>query len=191
MTTRIELESKYVTPIVGDGAIAGPAFEGKLIPVLILDTRNNPRAAEAIRISRFLPMGDVTFSWGRSGKVPVVLSLELIRPAPAHFIIPFDVRKHAALIELIVKSHGVYLQAGVPGDRIKHNIDADKLAVELPDTGFELLWPKLLRKTMVDYFQKLGRSRADSGALTSRFLATLETWSDTRMPPSAPDHDEP
>jgi hypothetical protein len=40
-----------VVPIVGDGAIAGPIADGRLLPVLILDTSARPEATSRSALS--------------------------------------------------------------------------------------------------------------------------------------------
>ena len=50
----------HPVPILADAAIATEKIgNGKLIPVLILDTSERPDVAELIRIHAHLPQGDV------------------------------------------------------------------------------------------------------------------------------------
>jgi hypothetical protein len=57
-------EEKRPVRIVADGAIAaGPIGDGRLIPLLILDTTERSDLEEFIRVHQFLSPGDVNFQW--------------------------------------------------------------------------------------------------------------------------------
>jgi hypothetical protein len=59
-------EEASPVPIAGDAAIAQHGMgEGRMIPLLILDTTKRDDIDELIRIHEHLPPGDVNSQWGR------------------------------------------------------------------------------------------------------------------------------
>jgi hypothetical protein len=119
-----------------------PAVEGRMVPVLILDTRSRPEIEELIRVHRHLPPGDVRVIWGELGKL-IVLRLKFIRPLEVTIVVPFDVGKQRFLADSAMRAMAVYLQAGKPGDRLRDDPERPKVLVELPTTEFEEIWERL------------------------------------------------
>ena len=138
-------EERIAVPIAGDGAIAtGSIGYGRLISLLILDTTNRPDLNEAIRIQSSVPSGDVEVSWENILTNPkyvlknhkhITLFICFKRPTNRNAIIEFDVVKRGILVESILTSNAVYIQAGKPGDRISHDFNRPKTLIEVPDTG--------------------------------------------------------
>ena len=51
--------------VVGDAAIAASPFvEGRLVPLVIVDTSGRPDLEELVRVHKHLPPGDVETQWG-------------------------------------------------------------------------------------------------------------------------------
>lgn len=76
--------SSKTVPIVGDAAIATAILgEGRLIPVLIIDTSDRPDIGDLVKILQRPPLGDVTSQWGRLHwhKKTVALILTFKRPS--------------------------------------------------------------------------------------------------------------
>jgi len=154
-----------IVDIVGNGAMAGTVADGVMIPVLILDTRDRPDIAELIRIHTVLAPGDVRFQWGlhAQDKDLVLLELAFDRPMEVQLHLCFGIEDEGILVDAAVRAQAVYLQAGKPGDRLRHNVDAPKLLAELPSTGFERDWEKAFLGRMTAVLAKsmgLPRRRA-------------------------------
>ncbi len=181
---RARIPSGSILRVVGDGAIAGPAFEGKMVPVLILDTRNMPLVEEAIRMSEFAQPGDVRVAWIAWKYVPLALSLELIQPVPVSFVVPLAPERYAMLIEAMLKSGAVYIQGGKPGDRIKRDIDKKRLAVGIPPSEFGASWPALYKREMTRALMKRGLSRREAGQVAAKSRETFSDWAGFQLPNS-------
>jgi hypothetical protein len=116
-------DEAQVVPIVGDAAIATVGIgHGRLIPLIIIDTTNRPDLAEVIEAQVHLPAGDVVVQWGSLPKRHdhIALLLKFQRPTERAAVIEFDIAKQSILIEHILQSNGLYIQAGKVGDRLKH-----------------------------------------------------------------------
>lgn len=138
-------ESLFV-PIVGDAAIGGPVSDGRLVPVLILDATARPEVGELIRVHEHVPPGDVTIVWGSnlSNRDVVILRMWFLIPMEIEIVLAFSIESQAILVDSMLISGAVYLQAGKPGDRLATTMDQPRLLIELPDTGFGPDWEKLL-----------------------------------------------
>jgi hypothetical protein len=176
-----------IVPIAGNGSIAGPVLEGVAVPALILDTRARPDVSEAIRVhsTGSLPPGDVNFRWGGRPGCPdeVLLVLDLLRPLEVRIVLSFSIEREAILVESALTARAVYLQAGKPGDRLKHDLDRPKMLVELPETGFGPIWERLVVEQMTAVFardMKIRRRKARPQAVA--FLADIRNVTGFRMP---------
>jgi hypothetical protein len=108
-------EEAQVVPIVGDAAIASVGVgHGRLIPPIIIDTTNRPDLTEAIEAQVHLPAGDVVVQWGSLPKRHdhIALLLKFQRPTERAAVIEFEIVKQGILVEHILQSNGLYIQAG-------------------------------------------------------------------------------
>ena len=156
-------------PIVGDAAIAAAPFgDGRLVPLLIIDTTDRPNLAEFIRIQEHLPPGDVNIQWGvpPGSKDRVALVLSFKSPIEAVAILEFDIVTQGILVDQILTAKVLYLQSGRPGDRFKTTIDATRIFVEVPNTGFRKKWNKLFHKRLAKDMRTkgLGNQQAKQAA---------------------------
>lgn len=177
-------DRSLVVPIVGDAAIAGPVADGRLLPVLILDTSARPEVAELIRVHRHLPSGDARSQWGssRNDDDVVLLQLWFEQPVAADVILPFSIERQAILVESMLSGGGVYLQAGRPGDRLMERMGEPRILVDLPDTGFRPSWDDLLLARMtVVMSRRLGVPRRKGRAAAEAVIAEMRTLARLRM----------
>lgn len=157
--------------IVGDGAIAMLGVgEGRLIPAVILDTGSRPDIVEYLKVHRFSGPGDVLVTWGKllTRDDIVSLMLQFQRPIEFSFSIAFELKKaHAILVEGILRSGGLYIQAGSEGDRIRNTLDEPRVIIEVPDTGFGPRWEKIC----LAYLAKKLRAEGTNPRMASRVAA--------------------
>lgn len=199
-TRDVKFLRSLVVPIVGDAAIAGPIADGRLLPLLILDTGVRPEVAEVIRVHEHLPGGDAQSQWGFSQENDddVMLHLRFVQPMDVELILLFDVRRQAILVDAMLTGGGVYLQAGVAGDRLITTMDAQRVLVELPDVGFRPHWEKfLLERTTTVVSQRLGVSRrkarpaAEALIAEMRKVARFQMGAGDNAPPATSGEDRP
>lgn len=145
-------EEAKAVPIAGDAAIATVGTgHGRLIPLVILDTTERPDLVEVVRVQTHLLEGDVVVQWGQLPKRlnHIALLLRFIRPAARVAIIEFNIAKQGILVEHILMSHALYIQAGKAGDRLIHDLNLPKMLIEVPETGFRPQWDKLYRAAVI------------------------------------------
>lgn len=172
-----------IVPIVGDAAIAGPPADGRLIPVLILDTTEHPAVDELIRVHDHLSPGDALSTWAiLRGVGDVVLLLTFERPIAAEIALRFNVEREAILVETMLTGGAVYLQSGAAGDRLSTTLDAPRVLVELPDSGFRTHWDAHLKKLMTTLMaRRLGLGRRPAAAAALTVIAELKRLAAFRM----------
>jgi len=81
-------------------------------------------------------------------------------------VFQFDLNKYDGFVDQIISVHTVYLQAGKPGDRLKYNLNAPKIFVEIPDTGLGPYWDDLFYRNAYRRMRAdgLGRQQAKRAA---------------------------
>lgn len=186
--TRERATSEF-TPIVGDGAIAGPDADGRMLPVLIIDTTSKPQLAELIRVHRFFNSGDVRSIWGRPEKstTHVLLKLDFLAPIQAEVVLLFDVERQSGLVDQIVTARGLYLQSGVVGDLVSTTIDRPKVLVEVGVDDFRSIWEETLRRTLHRQLRRdHGADRKQAEQVAEEVIQNFRKFGSFRFPRSEP-----
>ena len=135
-----------------------------LMPLIIIDTTSRADLTEVIEAQAHLPMGDVIIQWGTLPKRLdcIALLLKFQRPIERAVLIAFDIAKQGILVEQILQTKGLYIQAGKPGDRLKHDLNGSKMLIEVPDTGIRPYWDKLFFHSVVKSMRRGGLGRRDA-----------------------------
>ena len=170
--------------IVADGAIATTALgDGRLIPILILDTAERPDIEDLVRALDRLPPGDVKSHWARrkrtKGKICLVLRFE--RPSEVLVILEFDVFEQGILVESILTAKTVFLQPGRKGDRLSTTLDHPRIWVEVPELGFREEWDKLWLIAIATKLKSLGLKRRDAKKGASTVISEMREVAGIRM----------
>lgn len=169
-------------PIISDAGMATESVgDGKLIPILIVDSTGRADIDDLIRFHNHTPAGDVRCTWGsnRLIKFPhsiekVALFLEFERPIKTFAILEFSVVSQGVIVQSILESKAFYLQVGRKGDRFIHDMDRHKILVEVPDTGFREFWEKLWHKNFVRKFMKDGLSRKNATKAATDIIVMMK-----------------
>ena len=182
----VKLPSNLIVPIVGEGAIAGRGVaEGRLVPVAIVDARLHPRVSEFIRAHSVIDEpGDVQSQWSsiRNDKNTIALHLWFSRPIELECVLLFDIQDHAILVDALLRSQAIYIQAGEPGDVPSGTMDEPRVFIEIPAGGFRPVWDQLLEDRMtVVMAHETGLSRRKARPLAVRLIQELAKVTDIRM----------
>ena len=112
--------SMPIYTIQENGLISDPNWgEGRLIPVVVLNSQKDNNLKELLRIHVTSEgSGDVIVQWGmplRQFFKPKVwfLVVKFTKPMDFSFIIEFVLEKNPALIDAIIQSRGLYLRYGL------------------------------------------------------------------------------
>jgi hypothetical protein len=171
-------------PIVADAAIAtGIVGDGRLIPLIILDTSERRDLEELIRVHQYVHPGDVVSQWATiedgTGRVGLLLTFE--KPMVITALIAFDMPKYGGLIDQIIRTKGLYVQAGKDGDRFIHDPERPKLIVEIPGAGFSRSWDDLFYKSVVKRMRESGLSRREARGAARSYILEWRRFGDFRM----------
>lgn len=177
---------KEALRIVADGAIAHPGIgEGKLIPLIILDTSSRADVEEYIRVHQYVAAGDVTCQWGQviGHDNTVALILSVLRPATLVMIVEFDLQKHHGfLVEQVLSARALYIQAGREGDRLKNNLNLPKVILEVPDSEFgRKFWDAIHLEYTARKMRERGLSRADAKRAAKKVVEEMRELGGIRM----------
>ncbi len=170
--------------IVADAAIATTILgEGRLIPLVILDTSDRPDVEELIRVHQHLPPGDAECQWGTLDrfKQKVALLLTFKRPAEMVVILEFDIVKQGILVDQALIAKGIYLQSGRDGDRFITNPDAPKILVEIPDTGFHDFWNRVFHDHIMKRMRKRGLGRKQAKEAATEVIKEMREFGQFRL----------
>jgi hypothetical protein len=185
--------AKAALRIVGDGAIATAGVgDGRMIPLVILDTSERPDLEELIRLHEFVAEGDVKTQWGKlyDHEDTVALILTFTRPAEVVAIIEFELKKnHGILIEKIFKTSALYIQAGREGDRIRHDFNRRKVIIEVPETKFKAVWSEIFFTYSVKLMRTKGFDRAEAKRQAKLFITQVREVAALRPSFSSKSHE--
>lgn len=181
---KVKLDESRLVRLVSDAAMAGPVADGRLIPVLIIDTGRRPDIQELIRQHQYLQPGDAEHQWAtlRKDRDRVMLILTFSRPSNVDMVIPFSIEHDGILVDSMIRSGAVYLQAGSTGDRLSSTLNHPRLLIELPDTGFGPHWESLFEKRMTQVMaNRLLVSRHKAKPAAKRLITELRQTTSIRM----------
>jgi hypothetical protein len=169
-------------PIVADAAIGAVSVaDGRLIPVLIVDTSERPDIDQLVRAHQYIAPGDVDTTWMRNrDKVrldSVSLLCEFKRPVKCVVILEFPLPEKVAVVDLIVGSEAMYLQPGKPGDRIAATLDNPKIIADVSSLDFRPTWDRILTKVVENQFRSRGlRGKQAREAARELIQRDRELW---------------
>jgi hypothetical protein len=175
-------------PVVADAGIATVGVgDGRMIPLLILDTSKRPDIEDMVKAHHAMEgQGDVKAQWGRpdtffdKGLVSLILTFE--KPSYCLIILRLDIGKYGGLVDQIIRSQGVYIQPGRPGDRLSTTFDSPRVLAEVPSREFQPEWDRMLRKAIRKRFQREhGLGRSEAKLATERFIAEWRDLSSKRI----------
>jgi hypothetical protein len=172
--------------IVADAAIAATGLgEGRMIPVVVIDTSSRPDVEELIRAHEHVESGDVEVAWAQSKhtKDGVTLMIRFLRPSQMYVMLDFTPDHNLALVELILAARVLYLQPGREGDRFRDVMGSESIIIEVPETGFSSKWREVVKKHLIKRFRKEGFSHRDAKTMMQRHLQEWEKFKSLRMPP--------
>lgn len=179
--------------IVGDATVSSVSVgNGRLIPLVILDTRDRPEIETIIEAHRHgLAPGDVLVTWGELNgrRERVALICQFVRPVESLVVIEFAILPQGILIDQALTAKALYIQGGRPGDRLIHDLQKPKILIEVPETGFSKVWNKLFHKSNEANFRKQGFSRAESRNAARQVIIKLREFSAFRIPMSRSEAD--
>ena len=184
-------------PIAADAGIATVTVgDGRMIPLLILDTSRRPDIEDMVNAHHHIEgQGDVKAGWGRpdtffdAGIVSLILTFE--KPSHCIIILRFDIGKYGGLVDQIIRSQGLYIQPGRAGDRLITTFDNPRVLVEVPSREFQPEWDRMLRKAMRKRFQREhGMSRAEAKLATEKYITDWRDLSSKRIRGPAEDATE-
>ncbi|WP_439427763.1 hypothetical protein [Micromonospora sp. LA-10] len=183
---RLKLSNGDLVAIAADAAVVGPEAEGRVVPVLILDTSERIDVEEAIRVHAHVQPGDVTYQWGMVDGNPdmVVLLLDFVRPIALRAAIGFSIESQAILVESALTAKAIYVQAGKPGDRFSRSLNRPRILIDMPYDDFRDRWDKIVIKRMSTVFrEKYGSPRALAKRQAQQLLEETRKFTRLRIPP--------
>lgn len=164
-------------PIVSDAIIATTGVaDGKLIPLVIVDTTLRPDIDDTVKAHASLGPGDVTSYWSRPSRWhtwKVTLILDFLQPAACIVALECDVGQKGGLLDAIVQAQGLYLQPGRPGDRLRDKLEAPRILVEVSSREFRQTWDQILQDGLTRRFRREGMSKRDA---KRHALETIARW---------------
>jgi hypothetical protein len=184
-------------PIASDGSLARCDYaDGRLLPVLILDTTERPDIDAMVLAHKTLGPGDAHSYWQESsffdfGSKPVRLLIRVTHPAQCAILMEFDPDRQGGIVDHIIQSEGLYLIPGRPGDRLVSKIDSPKISVEVPSKHFRAEWDKRLRKATFQRFRTMGMGRGDAKLATESMIRSWRDLTSKRIPRDPLDFEQP
>jgi len=158
--------------IIADGAMASRGVgDGRMAPLVIVDSTRWPEVNEIVRLHEHLPPGDATTQWGSRGRSrKIALFLQFSRPMSINLLLEFDLPAQAGLVDQIITAKCLYLQPGSDGDRLAATLDRPRILIEMPLTVFEYRWEKILHSSIAADLRQKGLSRRDAREAAKEFV---------------------
>lgn len=171
--------------IVGDAVIASRGIgEGRLIPLVIIDTSSRLDIDDFVKAHTQLPPGDVETQWGRPPrkKDRIWLVLSFLRPSKCLVVLEFEIVIQGILVEQTLTAQALYIQPGRPGDRLSTTIDNPRVIVEVPRSGFDVEWNRMLHRSITKDLRKRGLNRTKAAIASKEAILLMREFGHFRLP---------
>jgi mRNA-degrading endonuclease RelE of RelBE toxin-antitoxin system len=187
MTVPLSNETvKEPVPIVSDASMASRGIaDGRMIPLLIIETSKRLDIEDMIRAHKDFGPGDAETGWSplsRFDKSKIRLIIYIKKPSQCVIVLEFDVARQGGVVDQIIQAQGVYIQAGRMGDRLKSTIDNERILIEVPSRKFQKMWDQILYKALKKDFRRKGLDRHEAIQATEDFLKEWRHFGSLRMP---------
>lgn len=172
--------------IIGDGAIATNSIGvGQFIPCLILDTKDADDVSKIIMVDTSNGTIDSKIQWCRPFFKKNIIYLRIMyqEPIEVDFYIKFDIIKHYFLIETIITNKAVILYNGKVGEKISEKINSkeDNILVEVPNTGYQKTWRKMLNKMLRRKYKSEGLTYGKAKEMACIVIEKIEKFKYIRV----------
>lgn len=171
--------------IVSDASIASrEVADGKNIPLIILNTVNRKDINILVSNHRYYGQGEVKIQWGSftKNKKEICLHMSFQSPSEINILVNFNICTQGALVHMILTSKLLYLQGGKEGDKYGNSMGADRIIIEVPHVGFEVIWMKMWHKQLSKHYRKSRKiSARKAKKLASEFIKKIIGFSDLRF----------
>ena len=171
-----QFKPEDVVTIVSNAAIANEMVgDGRLLPLVILDTTKRPDLVDLFRVHEKTPPGDADSCWVSIAGFDqhLALALEFKKPFEIKFVINFDLTDDGMAVDLAMRGRAIYLQAGKPGDRFYRTVGAPGIIVELGADLPKRDWERIWQKAIGSRLRAEGVSRADAKRLAPEYMQKI------------------
>lgn len=170
--------------LVSDAAMASvPIADGRLIPVLLVDTSSRPDIESLIKAHKYITPGDVESVWAKlpekQNTVKLILSFK--KPSECIAILEFDILKQGGIVDQIILSQALYFQCAREGERLLDTLDRERIVVEVPSKQFEPEWNNMLFKALEADGKKKGLSKREAKEYGSGVIKEWRKLGEMRM----------
>lgn len=164
-------------PFISDGMFSVPGLaEGRLIPCLIIDKSIAPDVDVLCKAHSNSEPGDVITVWTRQLTLfkpkELVLKIQFKKPIETTFGIIFNISKHYSLVDAIINSQSLKIEAGNIGDKVSQQKNPDIL-LEVPRTDFVGMWENLLENTVYEKYKKDGLDKKKANSLAREHIKSM------------------
>lgn len=156
---------KVPLKLVSDAAMANALVaDGRLIPVLLVDTSSRPDIENLVKVHDYIRPGDVESRWGRlpDKQDTFCLVLSFKRPSECTAILEFDILKQGGIVDQIMLCQALYLQCAREGEKLLNTLDRERILVEVPSRQVEREWNNILFKALETDGRRKGLSKKEA-----------------------------
>ncbi len=179
---RHEIE-KIPVPIVSNAVIGTSGVaDGRMIPLLIIDSSSRGDIEDMIRAHKIERVGDVESTWVKpSDANKFKLMLLVKKPSRCLILLEFDLVSYGVLVDQIIEAQGLYLQAGRPGDRLSKTMNHERILIEVPSRDFRNEWDRIWKKALFKNFRERGVPRHKAKEAADDFVNRWRQFGSMRM----------
>lgn len=171
--------------VISDAAIATVRIgDGRLIPVVIVDSSSRQDIEDLINAHKSLPPGDLRTVWAKSSKREGAIQLILMfqRPVRCVAVLEFDILTQGYLVDQIVNSEGLFLQYGRVGARLSSTLDHPRIYAQVAGKQFSDEWDDMWHKALeVDAKKSRGMKRAEARRFSKEVIKEWRTIGRARL----------
>lgn len=174
---KFDKEKYPIYSFIADGMLSIPELaEGRLIPCIMFDKETAKIVDNLCRAHLNSEPGDVITTWVSPLTIfkpkELILKVQFKKPIDTTFGIAFNLVKHFPIIDAIVNSQALRIEAGNIGDKISQLKNADIL-LEVQRTNFTDFWEKQLLVSVKEKYKKNGFEKKKLNQLAKEHIKSM------------------
>lgn len=184
---KIKTSKAPIYTIQEEGFVANREYaDGRFIPAIVVNSNTDNYLREIVELHNSIPTGDVEIQW--SGLMASyfninkwILNIKFFNPTKYEMNLVFSLQEHYFIIDSILRSKGLLLSYGSKGDKIS-SIEK-RISLEIPSTGIEPRWEKVLKKVIRKIYKKYKIPKSDLNKCVDDHIKAMRELTNSRFKP--------
>lgn len=184
---KIKTSKVPIYTIQEEGLVANRDYaDGRFIPAIVVNSKTDNYLKEIVELHNSIPTGDIEIQWEGIMESYFnidkwILNIKFFNPTKYEMNIIFSLEEHYFIIDTILRSRGLLISYVSKGDKVS-SIEK-RISLEIPNTGIESKWEKVLKKVIRKIYKKHKIPKSDLNKCVEDHIKAMREFTNSRFEP--------